>query len=297
MASLRSGRVSSNLAEIAARRRELDSLEKMSLGWAWNEAKNAASLACELIRWAMPPVHWVDADAPELNELDARNGAETPYGDDPFRVRGEQRVNADPQEVIDARFYVALALSYVSTLADGKLPDPPADYGQPEEHPLTRLYWYASYLGSKTVEACNIAANTLYQNAVTTTSSNGLKRINVPEGIIKLKDRWYAVGEATKAATEFIRKFATNNPVIGAVDGAAGGILHKISLALARAGKPTDELVGRMLHWRIKDALRGKELPAELYANLRPAFEAAWSAGEYEFAYSLLDHLDTLAED
>jgi hypothetical protein len=84
--------------------------------------------------------------------------------------------------------------------------------------------------------------------------------------------------------------------VIGAVDGAAGGILNNISSALAHAGKPTEEITGRMFHWRVRDALRGKTLPPELDANLRPAFEAAWSAGEYQFAYSLLEDLDTLVE-
>jgi hypothetical protein len=51
-----------------------------------------------------------------------------------------------------------------------------------------------------------------------------------------------------------------------------------------------------MFHWRVRDALKGKTLPPELDANLRPAFEAAWSAGEYEFSYSLLADLDTLIE-
>jgi hypothetical protein len=280
------------------RTHEMASLERMSLGWGWHDAKNAAALACELIRWATPPVRWVNADAPEISELEARLGCEQPVGGDPYRVLGDQRVCADPQEVTDARFYIALALSYVSTLADGKIPDPPADVGQPEEHPLTRLYWYASYLGSKTVENCNQAANATYQYAVSTTvdSVTGRKKFHVPEGINEAKQRWYAVGNAVKAATEFIRKFASQNPVIGAIDGAAGGILHRISMELAHAGKPTEEITGQMFHWRVKDALKGKELPPELAKNLRPAFEAAWSAGEYTFAYSLLDDLDAIAE-
>lgn len=285
-------------AELRSRKRELDSLERMSLGWAWLDAKNAVALACELIRWGTPPVRWLSADSQEVHDLEDQLGVEQPVGGDPYRVLGDQRVCVDPQEVTDARFYLALALSYIAPLAEGKLPDPPADHGSPEEHPITRLYWYASYLGSKTVEMCNVAANTLYQSSVTTTNAgHGVQKIRVPEGIADLKARWYAVGNAAKSACEFIRKFATQNPVIGAIDGAAGGILCRIGESLAITGKPTDEIVGRMLHWRIKDALRGKELTSELAQNLRPAFEAAWSAGEYDFAYSLLDHLDVLAEE
>lgn len=273
------------------------SITHMSLGWAWHDAKNAAALACELIRWALPPVRWTRADAPEITELEQRLGCEQPAGDDPYRVSGEQRVCADPQEVTDARFYVATALSFVSALANGETPEPPADAGSPEEHPLTRLYWYASYLGTKTIEMCNSAANATYQLAIATGPSiPGMTKITVPAGVTELKQRWYATGHAVQAACEFIRKFASSNPVVGDSNGAAGAILFKIGSSLAHAGQPTDEIIGRMFHWRVKDALKGKELTPELEANLRPAFEAAWTAGEYEIAYSLLDDLDVTVE-
>ena len=222
-----------------ARHRIELSIEHMALGWAWHDAKNAAALACELLRWGTP------------------------------------KPATDPPEVTDARLYVSIVCDYVSAFVEGRVPDPPQDFGQPEEHPLTRLYWYAGYLGSKTVEACNAAGNTL-----------------------KYADQrlsWMGLGEAAKAATEFIRKFATSNPVIGAADGSASGTLNRIGGLLAYAGKPTDEIIGHMFYWRVKDALKGKQLPTDGEADLRAAFEAAWSAGEYEFAYSLLDDLDTLA--
>ncbi len=258
-----------------ARQRIELSVEHMALGWAWHDAKNAAALACELLRWATPKPNWVTGDDPAVTALDARLGAEQPIGGDPFREPGTQRVNADPPEVTDARFYIANVTSYIGAFVEGRVPDPPADFGQPEEHPLTRLYWYAAYLGSKTVEACNHAGNAL---------KGAEARLS-----------WFGLGEAAKAATEFIRKFATSNPVIGAADGSASGTLNRIGGLLAYAGKPTDEIIGHMFYWRVKDALKGKQLPTDGEADLRAAFEAAWSAGEYEFAYSLLDDLDTIA--
>jgi hypothetical protein len=281
--------------EAGLNRREMYSLERMSLGWAWNNARHAAALACELIRWAMPSTRWLPADSDAVRDLDARLGAEEPVGD-PYRTAGEQRVNADPPEVVDARFEVSNVLTYIMMFVEGQPITAPPGVGQPAEHPLTRLYWHAAELGKRVEAACNVAANTLYQGAVTSTSENGIRKINVPEGIAELRARWGNTGRAAKDATEFLRKFATGNPVIGEVDGAAGGILNRISLALVYAGKPTEEITGRMFHWRVKDALKGKELSPELDANLRPAFEAAWAAGEYEFAYSLLADLDTIAD-
>ncbi len=258
---------------VQQRRVEL-SIEHMALQWAWHNAMNAAALTCELLRWATPRPNWTTADDPVVAELDERLGAEIPVGGDPYRAAGSQRVNADPPEVTDARYYITNVSIYISAFIEGRVPDPPKDFGEPEEHVLTRLYWYAGYLGSKTVQACNNAA------AVLKTADQRLQ--------------WTGLGEAAKVATEFIRKFATNNPVIGAADGSASGTLNRVGGLLAYAGKPTDEIIGHMFYWRVKDALKGKELPGELDADLRAAFEAAWSAGEYEFAYSLLDDLDTM---
>jgi len=226
------------VVRIQERRVEL-SIEHMALRWAWHDAMNAAALACELLHWAMPVL------------------------------------NADSPEITNARDHVSFVCDYITAFVEGRVPDPPEDFGQPDEHPLTRLYWYAGYLGSRTVEACNRAAST-------------------PKGA-STQLSWSGLGEAAKCATEFIRKFATSNPVIGAADGSASGTLNRIGGLLAYAGKPTDEIIGHMFYWRVKDALKGKALPTDLNANLRAAFEAAWSAGEYEFAYRLLDDLDTIA--
>lgn len=290
-------------------RRELYSLERMSLGWGWNNAKNAAALACELLRWATPPQRWivvepgedgayrgVGEELEELTVLERRLGVEQPVGGDPYREAGPQRVCVDPPEVTDARFEIANIVSYVMMFVEDRPITAPCDFGEPDDHPLKKLYWYAAHVGQRAESACNIAGNTLYRASVETTQANGSKKIDIPNGIHELKSRWYRIGAAAKAATEFLRKFATNNPVIGEVHGAAGGILNQISSQLAYAGKPTEEITGRMFHWRVKDALKGKELSPELDANLRPAFEAAWAAAEYDFAYSLLEDLDTLVE-
>jgi hypothetical protein len=222
------------------RSREIYSLERMSLGWAWNDARNAAQLAAELLVWATPDV---DVDGPEAT---------------------------------DARSAVSTVIVYLRLLAEGAAVTAPVDVGREDEHPMTRLYWYAETLGKHVEQTCEYAARAVHRQP-------------------SRRDQWRWLGHAGKCATEFIRKFATQNPVIGAIDGAAGGILNRISAALAYSGKPTDEITGRMFDRRVHDALKGKELSSEMAANLRPAFEAAWSAGEYEFAYSLLADLDTLA--
>jgi hypothetical protein len=147
----------------------------------------------------------------------------------------------------------------------------------PEDHPRTRLYWYAHHLGKHVLETTEQAACVLQVARSTDDYTH-----------------WRIAGRAASVATEFLLKWATENPTVGTAEGIGAAVLHKISCALA-AHKPTEEITGRMFEWRVKDALRGRVLDPELEANLRPAFEAAWMAKEFEFAYSLLDSLDTLA--
>jgi hypothetical protein len=287
-------------SDTQARRRELFSLERMSLGWPWHEPKNAAGLACELVRWTTPSPVWAAGDAPEACAVDAANDAEEPVGGDPYRDAGTQRVCVDLPVVTDARFAIVHAMSFVAAYAkDGPI-IVPADWGSPDEAAQTRLYWYAPELGKQAVAACQAAAEAIRFNAVEPTrrKAGGLEKFTTPSREITLLcNRWQAAGTAAQHAVEFLRKFATCNPTVGAVDGAGGGILNRISNTLAvNAAQPTEEITGRMFHWRVRDALRGKTLPPELDANLRPAFEAAWSAGEFSFAYSLLTDLDTLVE-
>jgi len=255
--------------------RAIHSLEHMSLGWAWHDAKNATRLAIELLRWGTPPTKWVQPDDPAVAEWNERMNAEEPVGGDPYRTLGDQRVNVDMPEEIDARFEINNVCVYLGQFSDGIAIQAPPGAGRDDEHPMTRLYWYADVMSKRIGQACERAA---------VTAKDG-----------DLRERWRWIGHAAKVATKFIHKIATGNPVIGSIDGAAAGILRDIGAALAYSGKPTDEIVGRMFHWRVRDALKGKELSPELEVNLRPAFEAAWSAGEYEFAYSLLADLDTIA--
>jgi hypothetical protein len=259
---------------------QLISLEKFSLGWPWHEAKNAAALACELIRWATPAPVWVNSDDPRVDALDKHNRAEVPVDGDSYRVLGDTRVLIDPPEVTEARFEINHVVGLVQSYVNDEPIDVPKDFGTYNDHPMTRLYWYATEVGKRAVASTNRAAAAL--RVTTKLSSDECAR-------------WDPVGLAAREACEFLRKHATSNPTVGMLDGAGGGVLHRISIALANAGKPTEEITGRMFHWRVKDALKGKELSPELDANLRPAFEAAWAAAEYEFAYSLLADLDTLA--
>ena len=251
--------------ESLARRRELYSLERMSLGWPWHAPKHAAGLAVELINWATPPA--ADDDTPEI---------------------------------VDARQMIVLAMSYVTAFANGTPINVPTNWGTPDDHPMTRLYWYAPELGKCTVGACNAVAEAIRFNVVEPTRKkvSGLQKFTTPSREVNLLcHRWRAAGTATQHAVEFLRKYATDNPTVGEIDGAGGGILNRIGFTLAyNAAQPTEEITGRMFHWRVRDALKGKPLPPELDANLRPAFEAAWAAAEYQFAYSLLADLDTLVE-
>jgi len=260
-------------------RKQQLSLERFSLGWPWHVAKNAAALACELIRWATPAQVWVDSNDPRVAALDEHLRAEAPIDGDPYRVLGETRVLIDPVEVTEARFEINNIVGLVKAYVGDEPIDVPKDFGTFNDHPMTRLYWYATEIGKRAV----------------TTAERAAVILRVAQSTDECT-RWSAAGNAARETCEFLRKHATNNPTVGMLDGAGGGVLHRISLVLANSGKPTEEITGRMFHWRVKDALKGKELSPELDANLRPAFEAAWSAGEYEFAYSLLEDLDQLAE-
>lgn len=255
------------------------SLERFSLGWPWHDAKHAAALARELIQWAMPKPVWVDSDDPRVAVLEAQLGAEAPAGGAPYRTPQSQRVCVDPPEVSDARFEIANICVMLNAYVNEEPVLVPADFEAFNDDPKTRLYWYATEVGKRAVGLADRAAVVLA----------AAQPVEDPV-------RWRAAGRAAQEACEFLRKHATNNPTVGMIDGAGGGVLHRISLALAYAGKPTEEITGRMFHWRVKDALKGKELSPELDANLRPAFEAAWSSGDYAFAYSLLEDLDQLAE-
>jgi hypothetical protein len=272
----------------------------MSLGWPWHDPRHAAGLACELIRWVTPSIVWASGDSPEACAVDAANDAEEPVGGDPYRDAGTQRVCVDLPAVMDARFAIANAMSFVSAYAKDEPIVVPADWGLLDDPADKRLYWYAPELGKHAVGACQAAAEAIRFAAIEPTRKKvgGLEKFTTPSREITLLcNCWCAAGMATQHAVEFLRKFATHNPVVGAIDGAGGGILNRISITLAvNAAQPTEEITGRMFHWRVRDALRGKTLPPELDANLRPAFEAAWSAGEFSFAYSLLADLDTLVE-
>jgi len=282
--------------ESLARRQEMWSLERFCLDWPWYDARNAAALACELIRWGLPPAEWADSDSERAHALNRELDAEIPV-DDPYRTSTAPRVCVDPQDVTDARFEVMNVLHYLQMFIKGEPIVPPPDFGGGNEHPKTRLYWYAQMLGKNVRTACGYAANAVLVRAASLTPTQKGDQLvtTFEEEAQATRTRWNAIGTSAGEATEFIRKFASDSATVGLVDGAGSAILHRIGIVLSGAGKPTDEITGRMYHWRVKDGLKGRELTPDLEANLRPAFEAAWSSGNYEFAYSMLADLDQIA--
>lgn len=272
-------------------RTEEISLEKFSLGWPWFDARNAAALACELIRWVMPVPMWVAADDPRVDAVNKHIKAEVPNypphrGLHPYREQGEQKVSLDPPEVTEARFEVVNILAHLSHYVHNEPVRVPQDFGEPDDPPMKKLYWYATKIGKRAAKYGQIAGE-----VVTRLQLNPQEKIWLG-GI----DPWYHTGHAAEEACEFLRKQASANQTVGMVDGAGGAVLHRISWHLAFAGKPTAEITSRMFHWRVQDALRGRSLSPEMEANLKPAFEAAWMAQQYDFAYGLLSDIDQLVE-
>lgn len=277
--------------ESLARRQEMWSLERFCLDWPWHDARNAAALACELIRWGLPPAEWADSDSAEADALNRELNAEIPV-DDPYRTSAAPRVCVDPQDVTDARFEVMNVLRYLQMFIKGEPIVPPANFGAPNEHPKTRLYWYAQALGKNVRFTCTRAGAAVLTRAANLTPAPVIFPLEAAQATCT---RWNAIGTSAGEATEFIRKFASESATVGMIDGAGSAILHRIGIVLSGAGKPTEEITGRMFHWRVKDGLKGRELTPDLENNLRPAFEAAWSSGNYEFAYSMLADLDLIA--
>lgn len=278
--------------EIAARRQEMWSLERFCLDWPWHDARNAAALACELISWVLPPPKWTDSD--EADALNRELNAEIPV-DDPYRTSAAPRVCVDPEDVTDARYEVMNVLRCIRMFVDGEPIVAPVGFGEPDEHPKARLYWYAESLSKRVRTACGHAANAVLTRAASLTPTpKGDQLMTTFEEAQATCMRWNAIGSSAGEATEFIRKFATDSATVGMIYGAGSAILHRIGIALSAAGKPTDEITGRMYHWRVKDGLKGRTLTPELEQNLRPAFEAAWSSKNYEFAYSMLADLDQI---
>ncbi len=170
-----------------------------------------------------------------------------------------------------ARKTVLEALAYVEAWTQSApLPQVPHNWEPDKTDYQTRVYWYLAQLSN------DIGIATSYLTCETSRN-------------------WYATGQASRRALEFVRKTVSGNTTMTLIDGAAGAILHNMAQALSVL-HTNEEITSRMFYWRVQDALQGRVLPPEVVDGLQPAFSAAWSAGEYEFAYSLLDTVDVLAE-
>jgi hypothetical protein len=267
------------------KREEEISLEKLSLGWPWVDARNAAALSCELIRWVMPAPMWVPADDPRVDVVNQHLRAEVSENG-PYRTPGDQKINIDPPEVTEARFEVANILAYLSRYVAGEPIVIPKDFGEPDDPPMKKLYWYATEIGKRAAKHGQIAGETVARLGLAPPSKTWLGG-STP---------WYHTGHAAEEACEFLRKHASASQTVGMIDGAGGAVLHRLSWHLAFTGKPSEEITGRIFHWRVRDALRGRQLNPTMEANLRPAFEAAWMSGNFDFAYSLLTDIEQFAE-
>jgi len=246
---------------------ELQTLERFCLGWPWHEPRCSAALACELIQWARGAI-------PSATELTAANThIDTVIEQVQAFVRGEDLL--------------------AQTFPDAVSSPSPFTVDQ-----KTRLYWHAVDLGHQAVEAVK-ACNWSWYVPVDDDDEDGKATHAQKELVATRRDlqaRWSAIGQAVQLLTEFLRKYATQSMTVGAADGIGNVILTRIGTALACTGTPPVEIHGRMLYWRMRDALGGAEPPVDIANDVRAAFEAAWMAGKYEFAYGLVDSIAILVD-
>lgn len=250
------------------------------VGWPWNDPRNAAAFAAELIRCALPAL-----DA----EITDDEGAYRPL----YRP-----AEVEPAEVFDARCAVNTVLDCLDRYVAGREIDvPPGEVSEPD--PKSRLYWYAGLIGDRARRLSTQAAFVHSRRIKRQPPLWEIEEKDVPEAL--LAQRWMVAGEAAKAATEFIQKRAIGQPgaVSGAPDGTGNAVLGRIARDALIPIRPErlaiispDDLQRRVIDWRIRDATHGRLLPEDIVEDLHDAFEAAWMAGRFEFGYSLLDAPD-----
>jgi hypothetical protein len=225
----------------------------------------------------MPRPVRVPPDHPRVDQWNHEHDAEKPIDDGhPYRSAPGELINVDSVIVTEARFSVIWALSKIERLIEGRPVDVPRDFDRAIEDPLSRVYWYGHSLATEARRTCDRAAQSLTRYT--------------PQGPEYDADRhaWLTIGDATVAAMEFIHKHATGNLSVCSEDGAANAVLRKVALTVG-VFKPTDDLVDRILNVRLDDAAHGTHLSFELKSTIKDAFEAAWIAGEFDFAYGLID--------
>ena len=237
--------------------------------WPWNDLCHSASLACALVRFAIPPV----TTLPTSQVVTVGAG---PYRSSEVVTEGA----AELPEVETKRCAIDAALRALQTFASGSLPTIPYDF-MPDRDPQTRLYWYARELALEAQRWCWTRAAEEAQRWCRTRA----ERIADP-----LHTQLQIAGNAAAQATELLQKVASGSGAAGLPGGAGNAALARIvrDLIYSLNEKP-EKIEERVIWWRIHDGLRGRYLPEDISEDLRLAFEAAWMAGEYKYGYGLLD--------
>ena len=217
--------------------------------WPWFDLRYSTALALDFTRWLMPK-------GPELVAVDeAASDGSSPYRDAELKPSFHENT-----EQYDARMDLEKIFDFAATYAHGGVPTaPPTAYVEYDD-PLTRLYWWIPDL-AKHARVCAGRAARLNKN------------VWQPQPL----------ETALTQTLGIVRKFAVKSQAAGAPDGAGNANLINIVNLLSEY--EVAQVEDRVIHWRFVDGLRGRPFDPEL----RPAFEAAWIAEQYEFAYSLLE--------
>jgi hypothetical protein len=227
----------------------------------WNHGSRAAGLAADLCRLVLPR-------APKLRSIDEGHG--------PFRGRVEAETDDSHVELPDARKAITRALRLVEAFANGEimdvfLPEALEEYNG-DDH-ISRIYYTARQYGDEARQ-----------------SAYGIDPNALPEAQQPIASRWFSAGEIAALATVLIQKWASRSDGGGH---AYNTFLHRIVKRVLDEGLPFHDVAERVVRWRYRDALDGRESVEEY----RLAFEGAWEIGRYELGYKLLDMLGELSSD
>lgn len=249
--------------------------ERIWFGWPWFDLRNSAALAVELARRTVPP-------QPTVAATPIVGTGRGPYRA-PTTISG-----AEPTELFDARCAIGAALGLTAIYAQGDAPTVPADFESQYDDPMVRLYWYAPELGKMAKRTAQRAMAAVYPHRGQRRRPSEKEAVEI-EAAKERAMRWSFAGEAASQAVDIVRKFAARSPNTTTPEGAGNANLAAVARMLI--ARPfcvdPDEIGDRVIHWRFTDGLRGRSPDPDL----RPAFEAAWMAEEYVFAYGLLDPL------
>jgi len=255
-------------------------LETCWFAWPWNDLRNSAALACELVRKVVPTRAEIQVMPSEV------------VGDGPYRSTTFVEVKvpeAESTTEFEARCALNRVLEAIELYIAGEHTkiEIPAHI-EPDRDFSTRLYWYARELGDDVKKAAAWAAQEIQPQRAWT--DRGRAFTDEEKVDAEQASRWSFTGRLVQDVAEFLQKCATQSGAAGAPDGAGNAILARIARVLIdNLGVHHVEVGQHVLHWRFRDGLRGRVLDEEWATKLRLAFEAAWIAGEFKFGYGLLE--------